>query len=209
MTSEKPSHALNVSILIYFGATFPLIATILKGFYSDPTTFRYFESAVVFPIFWTWRWCVQKISPVIKSRHLLRSVLVISTLCALIFGVRNWREVSDGYYPALIDCLDKMSESDDQFPRYGHADYWNTKPIRIFSRNNLKVAQLNANGHDGHWISSDTWSDEVRLATQSGKPAFIITTRLDDSFLKHRFGIPTKEVICAGEQVHIYNPGTN
>jgi hypothetical protein len=132
---------------------------------------------------------------------------VIGALCALFFGIWNWKEFSAGYYPPLVACLDEVSGSADGLTRHGFADYWNTKPIRIFSRNNLKVAQLNASGIDEHWISSDTWTNEVNQAAKSGQSIFIVTTRLDDLALKRRFGSPTKELICAGERVNLYPQG--
>ena len=208
MRNKNPSHDLNVAVLVYLGAILPLIATIMKGFYSGPTTFRYIESIVMFPIFWTWYRYTNRLTPFIISRYLLPSVVLASTLCVLLVGARNWREFSGGYYPPLVACLDKMSGSAAGFPRNGFADYWNTKPIRIFTRNNLKVAQLNASAKDEHWISSDTWTKEVNIAAKSGETIFIVTTRLDDLALKRQFGPPRKELICAGERVNIYPPGT-
>jgi hypothetical protein len=202
---EKDSDSqFDAGVLVFFGVALPLLATVFKGLYSDLTTFRYLESLVVLPIFWTWGWIVRR-----QSRRFLATALL--TVLALAISTqymsysRYGKEISEGYYPPITACLDALQEVHDGSLQYGYADYWNTKPIRIFSKNKLHAAQLSSDASDVHWISSDHWSTEVNSAVARGSKFFVVTTRLDNAAIEKRFGSPQRQVTCSTEQVSIFN----
>lgn len=202
---EKDSNTqLDAGVLVFFGVALPLAATVLKGLYSDLTTFRYLESLIVLPIFWIWGCMVQR-----QTQRLLAASLVVIFLLAMIaLNMANsdyGKEISAGYYPPITACIDTLPEVHDGSLQYGYADYWNTKPIRVFSKNNLRVAQLSSDASDVHWISSDHWSTEVNSAVASGSKFFVVTTRLDNAAIEKRFGSPQTHVTCSAEQVSIFN----
>lgn len=202
---EKDSDSqFDAGVLVFFGVALPLLATVFKGLYSDLTTFRYLESLVVLPIFWTWGWIVRR-----QSRRFLTTALL--TVLALAISTqymsysRYGKEISAGHYPPIAACLDALPEVHDGSLQYGYADYWNTKPIRILSKKTLRVAQLSNDAKDVHWISSDHWSTEVNSAVASGSKFFVVTTRLDNAAIEKRFGSPQRQATCSAEQVSIFN----
>ena len=173
-------------------------AAFLKGLYDGLTMFRYLEVLIIFPVFWAWFWLIRRL----RAKQVAAVSMVMFVLClgvAFANGWSYWQRIILGYKTPLIACLEHAAR--ERNVQFGYADYWNTKPLRLFSKPALAVAQLNDKAADEHWISSDSWSHEVKAARDSGKSFFIVMTRLNEGAVRKRFGSSREEIHCETERV--------
>lgn len=201
-------------LLLFFVLLSPLIniATTLAIDGSSP---RYFQPAMLFPLFFGWPFLVgrfPKIVRILERTPFLLSALVITIACGWMSGgvatlkqaamVRNLTD----YYPELVRCLDEQAQHYQV--RYGLAQYWRAKYITLLSKQSLQVVQVRHGDRKplfpNHLISNFNWYDH--------EFEFIITDRenndpqrLDQQKIQEHFGEPAATVTCDTKTMLIYN----
>lgn len=101
--------------------------------------------------------------------------------------------------PAYLRCFDGASME------AGLADYWEAKPLSMYSAHRLQVVAVMADGTPFVWGSSAFWYVDswVRPGT-APRYNFIFMRRLDPPSIARRYGQPARVVHCADSEVWWY-----
>ncbi|HVC32897.1 MAG TPA: hypothetical protein VNL16_05255 [Chloroflexota bacterium] len=88
----------------------------------------------------------------------------------------------------------------------GLADYWDAKPLIMFSGHRLQVAAVVSDGTPFLWADNAFWYVESWM--EPGHPprfSFIVMRRLDPTAIARRYGQPDRVVACAGSAIWWYD----
>lgn len=125
----------------------------------------------------------------------LISVVIASCLCVSASRSLGKKEVSVGYYPEEISCIDGFLAAEGLY--YGIAQYWDAKRIQAFSKNEITLAQHLEGLEEMRWITSGQYFRD----------------KYDFAIISNDFGSPykisvDKLVRVSGEPVRTYHCGS-
>jgi hypothetical protein len=116
------------------------------------------------------------------------------------------RSLKSSYYPSEYECIDGLAKEHNL--RYGLAQYWMTKPLRLLSKQNLEIAPY-AMG-EGRLVFFN-WSGKVNWEQPSYDFAIISTAEvpgsyylLDENQIIEASGEPKRVEFCGKEKILIY-----
>ncbi len=132
---------------------------------------------------------------------ILAAVSLLSIIPAARFTVDEINPAhSFSWEHSLAHCLDENAGRLNL--RYGLSDYWNAKPMTIFSKTGLRVNQLHYNLYINYWINNFNWYLGKGDTPQYD---FLVTERLNEAAVRFRFGEPSLILMCGSSPVYIYN----
>ena len=112
-----------------------------------------------------------------------------------IFDRRNF-----AYEHELTRCLDANAEKHRL--RYALSDFWNAKPITVFSEKGIRVNQIHYNLYIDYWMNNYNW---YLGKTSLPEYDFVVTDRLNRQALLARYGPPAQILHCGKSEAFIYN----
>jgi hypothetical protein len=117
----------------------------------------------------------------------------------LIFAVNK----IDLYIPKrqFINCLLEKKQL-----KHGISDYWNSKYIRFFSKNEIEVNSVFSNIEPYHWIQNREWLTKNKKG-ESFNYQFILPERLNQEIILQKYGHPAQVENCIDKEIWIYAEG--
>jgi hypothetical protein len=117
----------------------------------------------------------------------------------VVFKGVSWpRQWPTSWRPPNLACVESVL---DERHRFGLADYWNAKPLTLFTRGRRFVVHVAQGGEPEHWINSIDWYRDSR----HGPWSFILTERLDPSALRRHYREPSRTAPCGDGEIWIYD----
>lgn len=195
------------ALFFVIGVPLNVAAIVFSGAFLDGAGLRYFLPLIIFSAWWgfpfLWRLPARRIPAWLDPATRLALLLGIPFLA----GTVNWSQFGLGlatpYYPARARCVDELA---DQYGvRFGVADYWQAKPISVWSQRGVRVVQVTRELKPYFWINNTAW--------YAGEPEFAIVDtsrpvnddwRLDETFLISRYGQPDEVFQCGADRILLY-----
>jgi hypothetical protein len=109
-----------------------------------------------------------------------------------------------GRVPPLARCLDAHAREGGLV--WGIGGYWEAKPVSLFSREGVRVRQVDHTGAPFTWISNSDWFLETR---GEPPPRYTFALQLGEGplpVLEARYGLPERTLRCEGFTVWVYGP---
>ena len=176
-----------------------LIAT--ASFLDFKFAHRYLIPVLVLPVFGT-VFTIVLLSPV-RFNYIYKLFIIPILFIFIIYGIRTIKATPVeliNYRKPLAVCLD--AHVDKYGLKYGLSDYWNAKPLTLFSKRALRVNQTGKTLGTAYWINNYYW---YFGKDKSPEYNFIITDRLDRKLILKKYGSPAHTLYCAGSEIFIYN----
>jgi hypothetical protein len=205
---------LSVDIdIFYFLLLFVIISSLSTVFVvalngvlvsDDGIKSRYFMNVYWFPVLFSWlvyiKFSTNQVQKLFNFSWLGLSGLMILLSIPL-------QPIYREYYPPMVKCIDQavsaFKESSGQVPKVGIGNYWHAKFITEFSRQNLKVVQVNPDLSIFHWINNSDWYQEAydfAVISQFDDPTSKSGHILSQSKIEKINGKPKDYVICENVQ---------
>lgn len=192
------------------GATFTSYA-----YYGDFFQARYLMFLFVFPVLSVTSFLLHAVGygrPALRTRILFEKIVPTNALPALFgsiglafllwkFPAQLMRLERLSFTHPLASCIDGYA--DDFRLHFGLSDYWNAKPVTIFSSKGIRVNQLHYNLDIDYWNSNFNWF----LGKGGGTPEydFLVVERLNESAVIPYYGKPAAILPCPGARIYVYN----
>lgn len=190
-----------------------MVVNIGSGLISLTLGTRYFLPIIFIPLFWGWpflllswpAWLKFLRNPRISVTNTALSVLTVLLLILTILSqqaVPNYK----GETPELATCLD---ENAGQYHiRRGMANYWQARPVTLFSKMGLVVVQVDPDLKPFRILNnSDGYRDEFDFVIVSND--FEPGHWMDRKIVINKFGEPASTFFCGKSEVMIYNRETD
>lgn len=121
-------------------------------------------------------------------------------------------ENQNAFYTPTVAAFDQLKR---QYGLHaGFADYWFSRPVTMFSKEQVVINPLEA---DGTALTATIWIDNPNHWCQKpdGKPGeypiydFVVCPPISEEKIRERYGAPAKVVDCGSSRVLIYNRPTD
>ncbi len=137
------------------------------------------------------------------GRILAASFLLVMFTASIVSARNTNVKAVFSYEPPAMRCIDDAAKRYGW--RYGLSDFWNAKPISVYSRTGLRVNQITYN------LTIDYYSNNIHW--YEGKDSlpsydFVIVDRLNKEALVDRYGPPSRVIHCGESEIFSYEgPG--
>jgi hypothetical protein len=136
-----------------------------------------------------------------KTATLLAAAALLATVPAIMLRIPFGAEIQPAWYPEIAQCVDRLATETGL--RNGLAQYWHSKPILVFSRENVKVAQYVDALEPMLWINdSGRYAQAYDFAIVEPGP-----TAIDEAYLRSIAGEPSMVLPCADARILVYGEG--
>ncbi len=186
-----------------------LVTTLSAELISSEPVVRYILPVVFIPLFAGWpflasgfpRWMKFLLG---RVSYIMGAILIGLASFFMILNLHPANKVSNlwNFYPDNFQCLDENLSGLKL--HYGIAQYWQARPMTLFSKSGLLVVQVMPNLEPFPILSN--------LNDYQDKFEFIILdygnltpTSIDRGLVLQRFGAPATSFICSTYEVLVYN----
>jgi hypothetical protein len=198
-------------LLIFF--TFLMIqlaANIVSGFTitTEPGV-RYFLPIVFTPLFWGWPFLMAAMPGWMKLLRGRKLVIAAAALPVLALFLLFTHTLSIPYLlqsanavPDFVKCMDQKAGA--QNLRRGMANYWQARPVTLFSKTGLVVVQVDPTLAPFRILNnSDGYADLFDFVIISNDPRYGYW--MDRDFVLEKFGSPASTFFCEQSEILVYN----
>lgn len=169
--------------------------------YPHPVHIHYLVPIFLMPIFMSpiiYKWIkIDLYQP--KLFKILNLGLVVTLLFMLAFKSYEYSRgatLQEQYYPPLVSCIDSFIEKTGA--KDGIANFWDSKPVNMLSKNNINIVQVNYDLSPWKAINNITWYKD------SYDFALIKNNSLDKKKLLFLNGKPTQILKCEDRKIYYY-----
>lgn len=205
--------SLSLLVLLYFVCT--IVITVGGTLSFKGTVSRYFQPAIMFPLFFGWPFLFGHIPSLTAFARVLCKWWILPPAIVLLafvtgafpeaFNVRQLAKLRD-YYPPIVECLDR--EAQNRQLQYGMAQYWWAKYLTLLSKHDLHVVQVFQGGYlplmPQSWINNFNWfhHDFEFIMTEPQATAPYLPS---ENYIANVFGTPADTFLCEGAKFLVYN----
>ena len=149
------------------------------------------------------------VSHIIKGSLWPKMIILLTAIVSIYMILTGTRALeADGLslpYPKSVQRLDKLSK--EHGFRYGYGYYWHAKFITVFSREGVRVNQLDKNLGFFQWMNNNAWYCSIPGGNNAKYPKyeFILVTPSTRQTVAEKFGKPAAVEYCDGLEVHLYD----
>lgn len=192
-------------LLLFGGLSCLTTAAFTFGFhlYVDAAAIRYFHPLIYTPtliILIGLGWVLEQRA----RQHVLlvrRALAIAITGMALSLTAAQPRLAPVEVFPPpdYVACFDHLGAS------AGLAEYWQAKPLLMYSDRRLQVVAIESQGSAYLWGANAAWYTESWI--RPGEPpaySFILMKGLDPAAISARYGAPDRVVGCADTEIWFY-----
>ena len=212
---ERHPEALVVELVTRLFLLGVVVGCALIPVLSGSVVERQILAGVMLPVFFVWGFvgwpvhiplsagtCARQRSPEQRLRSAMTLLAGVTCLAGLSY-LGGWGQMGTflRWQPAESACLDAAlaaRAAEGGTPGWGLADYWQARPLRLFSQGGARLAPVQSDLSAQAWIHNfNDYRQRFTYAVVDTDPNW--PARLDEGLLRARFGPPQAVFTCAGE----------
>ena len=188
---------------IYLSLFFTAFVMIITNNFFDIVSLRYLIVPVSLHVIFFVYFVFINIFKRIRLKYAFYSMIIIILVFIFynsnFFRNNNISEIINSQ-DNLVACLDNHKERYNL--KYGVADYWNAKKVTAYSKQGIRLYQVDENIFPEHWHNNKNWYLDIKEESYYN---FIVLDTIKESKAIDQFGEPDAIFKCISIKIYVYD----